>query len=245
MYQIGLCDDEEQERQKTQALLAAYQEAHPGCRLWVRSYASFQELLFDLPDSPPLDLLLLDIYMPGTSGMEGAAQLRSRGFESPIVFLTSSTEHALDAYDVSATHYLLKPVEKERFFAVVEKALGEIVAERRRFLALRVDREVRRIALRSIVCCESQNHYQALYLASGEELQVRMTQAELFGAMCQFPDFVRVGSAYIVNLSFVDSLSAKVMKLTTGKDIWLPRGSYHLLKARYFDFYRSGQGGDK
>lgn len=242
MYQIAVCDDEEKELAKIVALLDTYRRAHPECRFSVRTYASMEALLFEMTNPNAFDLLLLDIFMPGKSGIEGAKELRKNGYEGSIIFLTSSKEYAIEAYEVNALQYLLKPLDEKRFVLTVGKVLGMVGEERRRYLALRADREVRRIALRNIIYCESQNQYQTLYLAPGEELRVRMTLAELYQAVCEFSDFVRVGSAYIVNLWYVESLSAKEMNLSTGKVIWLPRGSYHTLKRQYFDFYRCGGG---
>lgn len=243
MYQIAICDDEEKELGRTEALLDAYRRVHPECRFSVRGYSSMEALLFEMSNLNPFDLLILDIYMPEKTGIEGARELRKNGYEGPIIFLTSSKEYALEAYDLNALQYILKPVEQTRFFSVLEKVLGLVNEERRRYLALRADREVRRIALRNIIYCESQNQYQTLYLAPSENLRVRMTLAELYDALCEFPDFVRIGSTYIVNLGYVDSLTAKDVTLSTGEVIWLPRGSYNVLKRQYFDFYH--RGGDK
>lgn len=237
MYQIAICDDEENEIKKTAALFDIYQREHPECRFLVRSYTSIEALRFEMTNLNPFDLLLLDIHMPGKNGAEGARELRKRGYEGPIIFLTGSKEYAMDAYDLNALQYLLKPVEQTRFFSVLERVLGLINDERRKYLALRADREVRRIAMRNIIYCESQNQYQVIYLAAGEELRVRMTLTELYEALGVFPDFVRIGSTYIVNLGYVDSLNVKKVKLTTGEFIWLSRGSYNALKSQYFDFY--------
>lgn len=240
MYRIAICDDEEKELEKMEALLNTYRRAHLECRFSVQSYSSMEALLFEMANLNPFDLLLLDICMPGKNGIEGAKEMRKNGYEGPIIFLTGSKEYAVEAYDLNALQYLLKPVKQTRFFSALEKVLGLMNEERRRYLALCADREVRRIALRNIIYCESQNHYQTLYLASGEEVRVRMTLVELYGMLCEFPDFVRIGSTYIVNLGYVDSLSAKEMKLSTGEIIWLPRGSYNALKRQYFDFYHRG-----
>lgn len=240
MYQIAICDDEERELGKTEALLDAYRRVHPECHFSVRSYSSMEALVFEMANLNPFDLLLLDIYMPGKDGIKGARELRKNGYEGPIIFLTSSKEYALDAYNLNALQYILKPVEQTRFFSVLEKVLDLVNQERRRYLTLRADREMRRIALRNIIYCEAQNQYQALHLAPSEELRVRMTLAELYDTLCEFPDFVRVGSTYIVNLGYVDSLTAKEMTLSTGEVIWLPRGSYNILKRQYFDSYQRG-----
>lgn len=237
MYQIVICDDEEKEQEKIAALLDTYQRVHPECRFLAHTYSTIEEMLFKTDNLNLFDLMLLDIFMPGKNGIEGAREVRKNGYEGAIIFFTSSKEYALDAYQLNALQYLLKPVEQTRFFSVLEKVFGLINEERRRYLALRADREVRRIAMRNIIYCESQNQYQTLYLAPGEELRVRMTLTELYDALCSFPDFVRIGSAYIVNLGYIDSMNAKEVKLTTGEVIWLPRGSYNVLKQQYFSFY--------
>lgn len=60
---------------------------------------------------------------------------------------------------------------------------------------------------------------------------------ELYGMVSEFPDFVRVGAAYMVNLSHVDSVTAKEIRLDDGRVIWIPRGAYPVLKERYFSFF--------
>ena len=88
------------------------------------------ELLDAIEDGIHYDIYLLDIYMPGISGMSIATELRSRDIQSPIIFLTSSTDHALEAFGVNATHYLLKPYTKESFRAAMDKAMQRITSHR-------------------------------------------------------------------------------------------------------------------
>lgn len=241
MYHFAICDDEPGERGKTNALLAEYRKVRPGCDFAVESFSSVPALTDKIEGGAFFDLLLLDVYMPGKTGVEGAGELRRGGYEGQIIFLTTSKEHAIDAFEVGAAHYLLKPIEQARFFAALDWALERVNKECRKYLVLRTDGEARRIAFRDIVYAESQNQYQSLHLADGEEVLTRMTLTELYESIGAFPDFARAGSTYIVNLGYVDTLSAKLVRLSTGKEIRLPRGSYSLLKERYFAFYRDGR----
>lgn len=73
------------------------------------------------------DVLLLDIAMPGLTGLALAAQLRAPGRPAPaIVFVTAHAEHALQAFELAATDYLTKPVRRERLQAALQR-----VAEQR------------------------------------------------------------------------------------------------------------------
>lgn len=69
----------------------------------------------------PFDLALLDIHMPGQTGMELAQTLRAQPQSPAIVFVTAHTQHALTAFEVAATDYLTKPVRRERLAAALQK----------------------------------------------------------------------------------------------------------------------------
>jgi two-component system LytT family response regulator/two-component system response regulator LytT len=68
----------------------------------------------------------LDVRMPGLDGFQMVRQLHRRKVQVQIIFVTAYDEYALRAFDVSATDYLLKPVEKKRLAAAIEKAKGRL-----------------------------------------------------------------------------------------------------------------------
>ena len=76
------------------------------------------------------DLVLLDVQMPGLSGFEVARRLLSESFESQVVFVTAYDQHAIEAFEVNAVDYLLKPVESGRLVTAVERVRRRIQAER-------------------------------------------------------------------------------------------------------------------
>lgn len=238
MYHIAICDDEQGECNKIITLLELYKNTCSSCDFTVVCFSAAHTLYDRLQSGVFFDLLLLDIYMPGKTGIELAMDLRKCGNESPIIFLTTSKEHAVEAFLIDAVQYLIKPLEQSRFFSVLDKVFGQIAKDQRGYLLPRIDGEVRRIAIRNLVYSESQNQYQCLHLSNNEEVRVRMTLTQLYESISVYPDFARVGSSYIVHLGYVDSLNSKAIKLITGKEIWLPRGSYSLLKKQYFAFYR-------
>jgi two-component system LytT family response regulator/two-component system response regulator AlgR len=113
---VALADDEPLARARLGRLL---REA--GC-----------EVLAELPDGPSvlewlrkgqgIEALFLDIQMPGITGLEVMAELTDGQECPPVVFVTAFSEHAVRAFEVSATDYLLKPVSAER----LEKALSRL-----------------------------------------------------------------------------------------------------------------------
>lgn len=73
----------------------------------------------------------MDIYLPDGSGMECVRTLRENGYEGSIIFQSSSAEHTVEAFQVDAIQYLLKPVSQEQFFAAVDRAASELTRHRK------------------------------------------------------------------------------------------------------------------
>ena len=183
------------------------------------------------------DIYLLDIYMPGVSGMSVATELRSKGVRSPIIFLTSSTEHAVEAFGVDATHYLLKPYTQQNFFAAMDKAVQSISAHAEESIVLKVGGAYQNVPVDHILYCEAANNYQRLWMKVGSELIVRMTASELYDMLHGFGCFHRCGRAYILNLNHVTKVTANSAVLKTGTELPLPRAAVAPLRTAFFDHF--------
>jgi two-component system LytT family response regulator/two-component system response regulator AlgR len=109
---IALADDEPVARGRLARLLR-----DAGCEV-AAEVEDGRALLAWMAGGPPLDALFLDVRMPGASGLEILAELES---PPPVVFVTSSADHAVAAFDQSAVDYLLKPVTAERLARALER----------------------------------------------------------------------------------------------------------------------------
>lgn len=238
MYLVAICDDESAELDKTERMLKDYGRKFPQTDFLIERFNSADELIYAVSekDYTP-DMILMDIYMPEKMGIEAAKELREMGNKSRVIFLTSSKEHALDAFGVDASQYLVKPVSEKMLFPVIDKLLADIGEMRRRYLLLRIEGRIQRIAVDDIAYCEAQGKIQRLYLTNGMQCVLRITITEIYGMLSRYENFVRVGIAYVVNLDHVDSLNAQELQMDDGKKIYLPRGSYQPLREKYFGYY--------
>lgn len=238
MYIIALCDDEAEDLIKTEQMLSVYEEKHPEAEFLIECFKNADELLHMIKEKNYMpDLIFMDIYMPGKMGIDAARELRHMGNEGRIIFLTTSREHALEAYGVDAAQYLVKPIIEKRLFSILDRFMKDVEGERRKYLLLRIEGRISRVALKDIVYCEAQGKTQCLYLADGTQCLLRLTMTETYEMIAKYQEFVRVGVAYIVNLEHVESLNARELQMDNGKKIYLPRGSYRPLRERYFEFY--------
>ena len=76
------------------------------------------------------DLVMLDVQMPGLTGFEVARRLLHSGTEAHLVFVTAYDRHAIEAFEVNAVDYLLKPVEADRLATAVDRVRRRLSAER-------------------------------------------------------------------------------------------------------------------
>lgn len=81
-------------------------------------------------ESETPDLVMLDVQMPGLTGFEVARRLFDAGIESQLVFVTAYDQHAIQAFEVNAVDYLLKPVEADRLSTAVERVRRRLASER-------------------------------------------------------------------------------------------------------------------
>lgn len=104
---IAICDDEKTIRDQLSLHLNQIQE-ESGDDYHLFYYSSAEELLANMPAN--LDVILLDIAMGDMTGMECAKNLRAKGYDVNIIFITGMTEYALEGYDVHAFAFLPKPI---------------------------------------------------------------------------------------------------------------------------------------
>lgn len=237
MYRIALCDDDEKELENADKLIAAYNKIRPEWNFTTLHYNTAESMIAAIEQGKHFDILLLDIYLPGKTGIDGYKELRKKGFECPVIFLTTSLEHGVEAFQVNAVQYLVKPVEQVNFFAAMDKVVRSLEEERRRYITLKVGNGVRRIGLREILYTEAQKNYQLLRLIHNTEILTKMTLGELWEILMEFPDFVRLGRTYIVNLGHVKSVTPKEIEMINGQTIWMPRGAFPEFRKQYFEFY--------
>ena len=238
MYRIALCDDEVVELVKTEQMLRHYEERHPETEFAIEQFESADKLLDRVREKKYVpDFILMDIYMPKKLGIDAAHELREMGNKGRIIFLTTSREHALDAFRVEASQYLVKPISEDMLFPVLDKVIAGMEETRKKYLLLRIEGRIQRIAMNDIVCCEAQGKSQYLYLSDGTQYELRRTMGEIYEMLACYQEFSRVGVAYIVNLEHVDSLNSHEVQMDNGRKIYLPRGAYQPLRERYFHYY--------
>ena len=156
-------DDEELAREELCFLL----DQIPGIEV-VAQAGDGPEALNVIAEHAP-DLIMLDVQMPGLTGFEVARRLLHRDTESHLVFVTAYDQHAIEAFDVNAVDYILKPVEAARLATAVERVRKRMQSDRGQGGAPNLDRVLRFLA-------ERQNRRDQLAVKVGDRFL--LVQAE-------------------------------------------------------------------
>ena len=234
---IAVCDDERAAREH---IISLIKEQLPAAE--ITAFASGEELLAAKED---FDISFLDIEMRETSGMDAARQLRRRqeekgGAKSIIIFITGYEKYMSDAFDVSAFHYLLKPVSQEKFRTVFDRALKELsAAEERtkRYILVKSSGIQQRVYLKDIYYIESANKKVIIHTAAGTlESYGKMEELEqMTGA-----GFYRCHRCYLVNMEKIASYSVSAIQVTNGDSLILARKKYAEFVKRYMKYAKEG-----
>lgn len=228
--QTAVCDDEKDARD-----LYAEKVKQLCPQADLVQYASGEEVL--MADRPP-DILLLDIQMPGSNGMETAQRLRSRGMDTIIIFVSALEDYVFQAFDVGAFHYLVKPFDNRKFAQVLARAVRQYEDDRQRNanqdrkkdtpnLVITSGGKHITIQMEDIVYAEVYNRKMILHTMDSD--------IEYYGKMKELEkkvgeDFYRPHRAYLVNMNYIRKYDART--------IYLKKGQALMAKQNYGDFVR-------
>ena len=187
-------------------------------------FPSAEAFLFRYAEKKDFDVLLLDVEMTGMDGVELARTVRRDDESVQIVFVTGYDRYIALGYEVSALHYLVKPVKEEKFFEVLTRAVSRLTRNEP-FLTLELPGEVLRVPLPEIRYLDVRQNYVTVH--AREDYTLKRPLAEFEPALDR--RFYRMSRSCIVNLTFVRRVTRTEAELTGGERLPLPRGQYEKL----------------
>jgi two-component system response regulator AlgR len=174
LLKVFIVDDEAPARERLKALLGDI--AHELPTSVVGEARHGVEAIERVPPSGA-QVLLLDIHMPGMGGLEVARHLAALGEPPRIIFVTAHDRHAVEAFELNALDYLLKPVRAERLAAALRKAsvpeseqLAKAAAAPREYLSVAERNRILLVPVRDIVFLRAEQKYVTVRTRSREHL---------------------------------------------------------------------------
>lgn len=237
MISVAICEDEASERELAQCFLARYTLERPQFEMKIVSFSNPFDFLSYVEAHGGFDIVLLDVYMTGMLGTDAARELRRLDDKGEVIFLTTSRDHAIDAFEVNAAQYLIKPYKESSLFSALDKILNRLSIERRHSIALKTSEGFIRLFSRDVVFTETgKNNYQIIHTLKKEKIEVRMTSTELFQLLQPTQLFVRCGSSLNLNLKYIRQIKKDAIIFDSGDHLPYPYRAYKNLKEQFLCF---------
>jgi DNA-binding LytR/AlgR family response regulator len=221
---IAICDDEHKQTEYIKMLVSKWANVN-NINIMLEMFDSAENFKSAWNENKIFDILLLDIQMRGQNGVELARELRGTDEDLIIIFITAITDFISDGYEVSALHYLIKPIDTDKLYAVLNKALKNLTKNNSAiFLPIESESGIMRVLTDDIIYAESFDHFLEITTIAGEKLTVKMPMYELENKLEN--NFKRCHRSYIVNLKYIKKIIKTEIMLDSNEVIPLSRRLY-------------------
>ncbi len=233
---IAIADDEESEQKILIKYITEWAEIKNET-VEISAFQSSESFLFSWEDEKDYRLLVLDIEMGEMNGMELAHRVRAEDKDISIIFVTGYDEYMQYGYDVSALHYLIKPVNKEKLFQVLDR-LKETKPEEVPSLLVNSEDKVRRIKVNTIMYAEAAGHGSVMHTVD-EVLSLKQSIGEIEKQMIQVKGVVKCHRAYLVNMRFVSAIQNAAIVLDNGEKLPVSRMQVKRVQQEFLTYYKN------
>lgn len=235
-YRIGICDDSTEDAAFVEQIVKSWTKQNQW-ETTMEHFPSAEAFWFCYAQDKEWDILLLDIEMGKMDGVELAKQIRQDNSSVQIIFITGFADYMAQGYEVSALHYLMKPVAQDKLFAVLDKA-AQNRKKTEKVLLFPVDAEIIRLKLSQICFVEAQAH-SVLVVTGQRTVEVRRSISELEQELDQ--GFVRCHRSYLVNLKYIARLGKNEVILDDGTVLPLSRSAATAVHKAFVAYYTEGE----
>lgn len=177
----------------------------------------------------------LDIYMDGMSGMDAARELRKMDTDCMLVFTTTSTDHALEGFQVRAMHYLVKPFSAEELERLIDEMLVRMPYPDK-CMVLKVDGSDIRLGFHNIIYAEHFAHMINVHTTAGKTISTRQTFKTFTEKLKEESRFFICGRGVIVNLEHASDFENEAFCMEDGSRIYVNKELLKSARQAFMEF---------
>ena len=235
MIQIAICDDETGAVALHEEMVRkSLQELGVGSK--IRTYTRSSNLLCDIADDHFFfDLILLDIEMPESSGMEMAGKIRPFLPDVKIIFITSHIEYAIDAFELSVFRYVPKDDVEKRLPNAVRDAAKLIMLEEGKVYNIQTSSRLEKIPYKDIFYIQRDGK-NAMITAGNGVYKVRKSLQQVFEELSA-EEFIYIDRGCIVNLIYIMQVKDSMAVLKNGMSLPVSRSHLQQVKGQINSYW--------
>ena len=179
--------------------------------LTIKTYHCAENFLEDIEQG--VDIVFMDIELPGCNGMEAARQMRQKDDKALLIFITNMAQYAVKGYEVDALDFIVKPVAATDFAFKMKRALCALDARRQYDFVIADKQNFRRISTADLCYVEVSGH-KLLYHLPQEVVEVRGRLTDVENQLKPH-GFLRCNNCFLVNPRYVRAVNGYTVTVET------------------------------
>lgn len=239
---IAVCDDDEMSRLLILKLLSEYTSAHQEKVLSFSAFAEPEDLLEAAEKAGGFDVYILDIVMPGMDGIELGVSLRERGYDGSIIYLTGSTDFAIDSYKAEASNYILKPVVPAAFIQSLDKVVSSAVEKKEDNIIIKTKECSMRVSFDSILFVELRKRALCYHLTNSsvvESILLRVPFAEAIAPLLEDNRFSHCSKSLAVNLHNITRIGLEDVTFKDNQTVFFSKKICRDLRTEWAEYWQN------
>lgn len=218
MYRFLIVEDDEEAAAELEGMVSRFAREH-GLSVSVEKMATaFEFIQF----REKYDLVLMDIGLPGISGMEAAELMRAHDPDTLLIFVTDLAQYAVAGYEVDALDFLVKPVTYEGLSMRLARVARILRTRPQQSICLSTRSGMRVFPASSVVFVEVRNHDVTYHLDDGSRVTVTGTLRRALGEE-RPPQFVTLSNCFVANADYVRLIDGAEVTMSTGEVLTMSR----------------------
>ena len=240
---IAICDDSMKDLITLEGMLETYKKLNPNAAFQVEKFSDSSALYEKIQKKELADIYILDILMAQTSGIDLGNEIRKVSNENAIIYITSSDDFAMDAFQIHAVKYLLKPVQETQFLEALDYAFSYTKLKKGPLYQKKTKSGLQSVPVSKIEYVENASRMLHVHLTDGRiitSIFIRKSFEEELGDLLRDENFLQVHKSFLINLNHVKKLDGNNIIMGSGANIPVSKKNTTLVKRQYLLFV-SGQ----
>ncbi|MFI3166925.1 MAG: response regulator [Bacillota bacterium] len=243
MINIAICDDNASELNATVGITTDFMTERGICNYKLYKYNNPESLLSDIQKNKfTFQLILLDVIMPRINGIELGKAIKKDCAETEIIYLSMSKEFAIDSYSANAFYYLLKPINRQKFYEVLDLFMQKRDTAKIQSINIKTAQGIFNCELTKISHGSLQNRQAQFVLNNGEKIistTIRTSFLEYLQPLLENPAFAMSSASDFVNFIYVSKIGIDEILMKDKSKITLSRKHKTELKESFFNFFKT------
>ena len=238
MIKVAVCDNDAEEVTRIKNLVMDYEDIR------VFTYIDPLKLFREIKNGSRFQIYLLDIVMPGMDGLELAEYIREHDSTAFVIFMTSHSNHALQAFKVRAFHFLVKPIDTQELIDDIRRAREFISQRDQTLFTMKTSEGIVAIPYYKIVYCYVENRCIICIDNEGRSTKsstLRVPFSQIMAPLLDDGSFIQTHISFVVNLDYAISLKGHNFMMKDSSLVPISQKHYKEVKERYMAYVFGGE----